>query len=76
MQQQSCINTNLDAMSTTGCGVGSSPLVCLCSSANLEGEILDCMQGLCPDEVDFAGVRDFLDEFCIGLLNEILSECG
>ena len=25
------------------------------------------MQDLCPDEVNYAGVRDFLDEFCTGL---------
>ena len=70
-KQQSCIDTNLDAVSTAGYSVGSSALTCLCSSANLEGEILDCMQGLCPDEVNFAGVNDFLDEFCTGLSNGI-----
>ena len=24
------------------------------------------MQSLCPDEVNYAGVKDFLDEFCTG----------
>lgn len=63
---QSCIDDSLDAVSTTGCTVGSDPLTCLCSSASLESDILDCMQDLCPDKIDYAGVEDFLDQFCIG----------
>ncbi|KAK0513399.1 hypothetical protein JMJ35_004385 [Cladonia borealis] len=62
---RTCIDGNLAAVSTAGCTVTSSPLGCLCSSANLEGDILDCMQDLCPDSIDFAGVSDFLDQFCI-----------
>ena len=70
-KQRTCIDENLAAVSTAGCTVTSSPLGCLCSSANLEGDILDCMQDLCPDSIDFAGVSDFLDQFCIGLSTEI-----
>lgn len=70
-KQQSCIDDSLDAVSTTGCTVGSDPLTCLCSSASLESDILDCMQDLCPDKIDYAGVEDFLDQFCIGLSTEI-----
>ena len=70
-KQKTCIDMNLAAVSTAGCTVSSSPLGCLCSSANLEGDILDCMQDLCPDKIDFAGVSDFLDQFCIGLSTEI-----
>ena len=71
--QQLCIDTNLEGVSTTDCTVGSSPLMCLCSSANLEGDILDCMQDSCPDDIDFAGVSEFLDQFCLGLSIQLQS---